>query len=69
MADYMNLNPIVDALNFAQLPGQPGVPIGAQVGMQVVILDSTVTAFGSIIAGGGANVVLGWFNGTNWVVS
>ena len=70
MADYMNLNPIVDALNFVQLPGQPGVPVGAQVGMQVVILDSNVSAFGALItSGGGANVVMGWFNGTNWLVS
>lgn len=37
-------------------------------GALAVISDSTVTTKGSTIAGGGANLVLGMSNGTNWIV-
>lgn len=47
---------------FAELPTE------ATVGALACINDSTVTAWGGVIAGGGSNTVLGFFNGTDWVV-
>lgn len=34
-----------------------------------IIADSTVTALGSVISGGGANIVVGYCNGSNWLVA
>jgi hypothetical protein len=42
------------------------LPTEATTGALACISDSTVTT--GIIAGGGTNRVLGWFNGTNWTV-
>ena len=48
---------------FSSLPGSP------VAGMQSVITDSTVATWGTAVTvGGGTDVVLAWFNGTNWVV-
>ena len=52
------LTPVV----FAELPATPGV------GMLACVSDSTVTAWGGVIAGGGSNTVLAFYNGTDWVV-
>jgi len=41
-------------------------PQTAKVGMIQCFTDSTVTT--GIVAGGGTNVVLAWFNGTGWKV-
>lgn len=46
---------------FANLPS-------ARIGQEAIVTDSTVNTYGSVIAGGGANTVRAWFNGTNWVV-
>jgi len=43
-----------------------GLPTEAALGALACISDSTVTT--GIIAGGGSNKVLAWFNGTNWMV-
>lgn len=51
-----------EAQAFASLPGSP------VAGMIATINNSTVNAFGAVIAGGGGNTVLGWYNGTNWTV-
>lgn len=55
----------------AVLPGVgrkfANLPTGV-VGMKALITDSTVNTWGTIIAGGGANTVLAFFNGTNWTV-
>jgi hypothetical protein len=48
--------------NFASLPANP------HVGYEQLITDSTVTAFGATIAGGGANTVMGRWNGAHWTV-
>ena len=44
----------------------PAASVGK--GQLRVVRDSTVSAAGSTIAGGGANFVLAWSNGTNWIV-
>lgn len=38
-------------------------------GMRCYVTDSTATTFYSIVAGGGANVVPVFYNGTNWVIA
>lgn len=40
----------------------------ATAGTVCYFTDSTVNTVGSTITGGGANKVLGWYNGTNWKV-
>ena len=52
------LTPIV----FAKLPTPPAT------GMIACVNDSTVSAWGSVIVGGGTNTVFAFYNGTNWVV-
>lgn len=47
---------------FADLPTPP------QLGMIACVSDSTVVTWGGVIAGGGTNTVLAFYNGTNWVV-
>jgi hypothetical protein len=49
-------------ITFAKLPTAP------KLGMLCCITDSTVSAWGAIIAGGGSNVVLGFYDGAHWVV-
>ena len=43
------------------------LPAGA-TGMFRVVTDSNTNTWGATIAGGGANVVLAWYNGSNWTV-
>ena len=43
------------------------LPAGA-VGDRAHVTDANATTFNSIVAGGGANVVPVFFNGTNWVI-
>lgn len=50
------------ALAFASLPATP------TTGMISYITDSTTAVYGATIAGGGANGVLGVYNGANWIV-
>lgn len=45
-----------------------GLPSPASIGQLAIITNSTTAAWGTIIAGGGANRVLAWFNGSNWTV-
>jgi hypothetical protein len=40
--------------------------VDAGVGARAIATDATVTTFGSIVAGGGANHVPVWSDGTNW---
>lgn len=42
--------------------------VGLSVGMTITFTDSSTATWGANIAGGGANVVLGQWNGTNWTV-
>jgi hypothetical protein len=48
-------------VTFANLP-QP------VTGMIAVVTDSTVNTWGAVVAGGGANLVGAFYNGTNWTV-
>lgn len=48
---------------FANLPASP------VVGMQATVTDSNTTTWGATIAGGGANTVLAFYNGTAWTVA
>lgn len=43
-------------------------PATAVEGMLVTFTDSTVSAYGATIAGGGANHVLGYYTGAIWIV-
>jgi|SRR6516165_4491016 hypothetical protein len=38
-------------------------------GMLIVVTDSTVNTWGSVITGGGAFTVGAFYNGTNWTVA
>jgi hypothetical protein len=58
---------------WANRPVLPGVTFGAlpvppQPGSLAFVTDSTVAAWGAVVAGGGANKVLAWHNGTSWKV-
>jgi hypothetical protein len=46
-------------------------PTGAELteGMLITITDSNTATWGATIAGGGANRVLAYYNGTNWTVA
>ena len=44
-----------------------GLPTGS-LGMRTCVTDATVTTFASIVAGGGANKVPVFHNGTNWII-
>ena len=44
------------------------LPVPPARGMIACITDSTMAAWGDVIAGGGTNAVLAWYNGTNWTV-
>ena len=50
------------AKTFATLPSSP------VAGMQAYITDCNTTTWGATAAGGGANKVMVWYNGTNWTV-
>jgi hypothetical protein len=52
----------VTPVTFANLPASP------TQGMIGCVTDSTVTAWGSTVAGGGANQALVWYNGARWTV-
>lgn len=54
----LSLKPVV----FADLPASP------TEGQVAAVTDSNTNTWGATIAGGGANNVLGFFNGTNWTV-
>lgn len=45
------------------------VPNPATEGMLFAVTDSTTNTWGAVIAGGGANHVLAFFNGTAWTVA
>lgn len=45
---------------------RPATPIE---GMMLAFTDSTTNVWGATITGGGANHVLGYYNGTNWTVA
>lgn len=49
-------------VTFAMLPAE------STMGALACISDSTVSVPGNIVAGGGTNAVLAWFNGTAWKV-
>lgn len=51
------------AVAFASVPATP------VEGMLVGVTDSNTAAWGANIAGGGANHVLAYYNGTNWTVA
>jgi hypothetical protein len=50
-------------VTFSQLPAAVG-----NLGMTFVVTDSNTNVWGAAVAGGGANTVLVWSNGTNWTV-
>ncbi len=46
-----------------------GLPAHPQKGMVIVINDSTTNTWGApVTTGGGADIVLGWYNGSAWTV-
>lgn len=51
---------------FSTLPSCTAATKGA---CAVVTDDNTAVAWGSTITGGGANIVQGWCNGTNWTIT
>jgi hypothetical protein len=61
-ADLQARSVIPTAVTFANRPGTP------VEGMIVSFTDSTTVVWGATITGGGANHVLGYYNGTNWTV-
>lgn len=53
---------INESFTFATLPAIPAL------GMFGVVTDSNTNTWGASVAGGGADTVLVWYNGTNWTV-
>jgi hypothetical protein len=51
------------AVTFVNLPA---IPVE---GMLVGVTDSTTNVWGAVIAGGGTNHVLGYYDGTSWTVA
>lgn len=51
-----------DPVTFAKLPVNP------TLGARAIVSDSTTNVWGAVIAGGGANQVLAFFNGASWTV-
>lgn len=45
------------------------LPTPSAAGMITCVSDSNTVVWGAVIAGGGANVVLAFFNGTSWTVA
>lgn len=52
----------LNAYTFATLPASP------TVGTIAYVSDSNTVVWGANVAGGGANKILAWYNGTNWTV-
>jgi len=50
------------SVTFGELPTAP------RVGMLACVSDSALATWGAVIAGGGTNTVLAFYDGTNWVV-
>jgi len=44
------------------------LPLAPLVGMLACVSDSSLATWGGVIAGGGTNTVLAFYDGTNWVV-
>lgn len=53
---------ILTPITFAERPAAPAV------GMTACFTDSTVATWGDVVAGGGTDAVLAWYNGTSWKV-
>lgn len=53
-------------VTFAQLTAAPQAPT---LGQMACVSNSNTIVWGAVIAGGGANGVLAFFNGTNWTVA
>lgn len=52
--------------NGVTFSNRPGSPVA---GMVIYVTDSNTATWGATVAGGGANKVLAWYNGTNWTVT
>lgn len=66
-------NITVGQLNFQDIAGGGGFTVGTlpaagTVGRRTYVTDANATTFASIVAGGGANVVPVFDNGTNWII-
>lgn len=59
LVEEVNLDP---PATFATLPRTP------TIGQLAIVSDSSTAAWGAVIAGGGANQVLAFWNGTAWKV-
>lgn len=55
--------PVGAAVAFADLPASP------VTGMLRTVTDSNTNTWGATIGGSGGNVVLAFYNGTNWTVA
>lgn len=56
-------------LNRTQASTYANRPSPAVTGMVITVTDSNTATWGATIAGGGANIVLAFFNGSNWTVA
>lgn len=45
-----------------------GLPTSPTQGMRRMVTDATSATFNAVVAGGGANIVVVFFNGTTWRV-
>lgn len=58
-----------DKLKLLEIPTPPTVatlPVVGNMGSRNFVTDATVTTFASVVAGGGANKVPVYDDGTNW---
>lgn len=62
---FYSLNLLTAGLQGVTYANRPATPA---IGMIVCITDSNTATWGATIAGGGANNVIAFYNGTNWTV-
>ena len=67
--EFFDWQKSVDTLLRVKPVAFAGLPAVPSEGMTAPITDSNVNTWGSVIAGGGANHVLGYYNGSNWTVA
>ena|ERR1700676_539351 len=66
---------VLNQINLTSLAGQltpvlfANLPASPLAGMIAVVSNSNTNTWGATIAGGGANIVLAFYDGTNWTVA
>lgn len=63
------LSRLVMAVNGSPAVPFAGLPAAPTVGEMALVNDASTNVWGAVIAGGGANLVLAFWNGSFWTVA